>query len=249
MRKFFAVVLAAWTTAGIAQVPSGQFNYAFTNTPLVDISGSLTNNTVTNVFVLTVQAASNGKLTGTVTDVYSNDNVYFDGGGDVTGSTSQKGGNLVFPIVLSATYYGVDDGVSFVENETFRGNCTITLSPPIFALAGIKRDCIVGGSCETTPEDAGLLLPDDVTGDWTLETDISAEGKKLSGTGTLTLSNGRTFTYQITGSYNTRSQVAKLKLVGEGDATGTSLSLTTEGTGMELTALKGKVLGQTPTFP
>jgi hypothetical protein len=92
-------------------------------------------------------------------------------------------------------------------------------------------------------------MPDDVTGDWTLDTDITAAGNKLTGTGTLTLSNGRELSYQITGSYNTRSQIAKLKLVGAGDAIGTSLSLTTQGTGMELTTLKGKVLGQTPKFP
>jgi hypothetical protein len=65
----------------------------------------------------------------------------------------------------------------------------------------------------------------------------------------LTLSNGRALTYQIIGTYNTRGDVAKLKLLGQGDATGSSLSPTTQGTAMTLTALTGKVLGQTPAVP
>jgi hypothetical protein len=82
-----------------------------------------------------------------------------------------------------------------------------------------------------------------------LDTDITATADKLSGTGTLTLFNSRDFTYQITGSYSTTTEDAKLKLVGETDAVGTSISLTTHGTAMDLTALKGKVLGQKPTLP
>jgi hypothetical protein len=92
-------------------------------------------------------------------------------------------------------------------------------------------------------------LPAGVTGDWILGIDIAATGNKLSGTGTLTLSNGRVFTNKIGGTYNTKSDVAKLKLLGQGDAVGTSLSLATQGTAMALTALTGKVLGRTLKFP
>ena len=65
----------------------------------------------------------------------------------------------------------------------------------------------------------------------------------------MTLDDDRTFTYQIIGTYTAKSGVSKLKLVGESDAIGSSLSITTQGTNMDLTALKGKVLGQTPTIP
>jgi len=88
-----------------------------------------------------------------------------------------------------------------------------------------------------------------MNGDWTLDTSIAAGGDKLTGTGILTLSNGRMLSYQITGSYKTTSEIAKLKLVGVGEAARTSFSLATQGTNMVLTALKGKVLGQKPAFP
>jgi hypothetical protein len=88
-----------------------------------------------------------------------------------------------------------------------------------------------------------------VTGDWALGTDIAATGNKLSGTGTLTLPTGRVLTNKIGGTDNTKSDVAKLKLLGQGDAVGTSLSLATQGTAVTLTALTGKVLGRTPTLP
>ena len=113
---------------------------------------------------------------------------------------------------------------------------------------GSIKECVFG-KCETTPESFTYTLPEGMTGDWTLETDIAATANKLAGTGTLTLSNDRAFTYTITGSYNTKSQAAKLKLVGQGDAVGTSVSLTTHGTNMVLTTLKGKLLGQKPTYP
>jgi hypothetical protein len=88
-----------------------------------------------------------------------------------------------------------------------------------------------------------------MTGDWTLDTDIAATRNRLTGTGTITLSNGRELSYQITGSYNAKSQSTKLRLVGNGDALGTSLSLTTQGPGANLISLKGSVLGQKLTFP
>jgi hypothetical protein len=88
-----------------------------------------------------------------------------------------------------------------------------------------------------------------MNGDWELGISVGANRNKLTGTGTLTLSNGRVLTYQIVGSYNTKSQLSKLKLVGEGEAAGSSLSLTTHGAGMDLTALTGKVLGQPLKYP
>jgi hypothetical protein len=87
-----------------------------------------------------------------------------------------------------------------------------------------------------------------MTGDWTLGIDTAANGSKLTGTGTITLSNGRELGYQIIGSYSAKTQLAKLKLIGVSDAAGTSLSLSAHGAGMDLVVLKGKVLGQKLSF-
>ena len=114
---------------------------------------------------------------------------------------------------------------------------------------GTINVCPEHSKCKSFSGTAIYALPAGMNGDWTLDTDIGSAGTKLTGTGTITLSNGRELGYQITGSYNSKSQSSKLKLVGEGDAVGTSLSLTTQGAGMDLTALKAKVLGQTLTLP
>src|SRR5208282_6469311 len=91
MRKFFAVVLAAWTTAGMAQVPSGQFNYAFTNTPLWDFNGIYTNNLVTNdVVIAEFQLAANGQITGTRSEVYNDGTDSAEGTASISGRVFDK---------------------------------------------------------------------------------------------------------------------------------------------------------------
>ena len=82
--------------------------------------------------------------------------------------------------------------------------------------------------CRTFSGSVPFSLPVGVNGDWTLTTAIVNNVNnvdKLSGTGTLTLSTGRVFTYPIIGTYNARSGVSKLKLVGARgtDAAGSSL--------------------------
>jgi hypothetical protein len=250
MRKFFAVVLAAWTTAGMAQVPTGQFSYAFTNTALWDLSGIYTNNTVTNdVVIATFEQEASGVLTGARTETYVSGADHAEGTGSITGRVRTKSGVVGATDSSKGEISGVSGGVSYIGNFTTKGTATLAPSTLTIFTSGTIRVCVVGGKCVTDTQGYSLPLPEGMTGDWTLDLDVVPTGNKLGGTGTLTLSNGRVFMYQIIGSYNSKSQSSKLRLVGEGDATGTSLSLTTQGTAMDLTALKGKVLGQTPVFP
>lgn len=250
MRSFFVVVLAAWTTAGMAQVPTGQFSYAFTNTPLWDIGGIYTNNTVTNdVVIVTFEHEASGVITGDGTETYVSGADHAEGSRSITGRCRTKSGVVEGTLSTRGELSGVIGGRNFLANFTARGTATLDPSTLSIFSSGTIHECVVGGKCVTDTQGYNLPLPDGMTGDWTLDLDVVPSGNRLGGTGTLTLSNGRVLSYQIIGSYKTTSQVAKLKLVGEGDAIRTSLSLTTQGAGMVLTALKSKVLGQKPTFP
>jgi len=250
LKYSLALLFAFCAVSATAQVPSGTFSYVFTNTPLWDTTGSFTNNsTADTVVILDQQQSAKGLITGTLTETYflsSADN--FISSGPITAKGTVKSGVVGASLKESGTMTGVRSGVAFTATYTGKGTATLDPTALTILVTGPIKECI-GKQCQTTVVSVTYTLPADMTGNWTLDTDLTATGKKLSGTGTLTLSNDRSLTYLITGSYNTKSEVAKLKLVGQGDAVGTSFSLSTQGTNMVLTTLKGKVLGQTPKIP
>lgn len=250
MRRLLVVLLVLCAVPAIAQVPSGAFSYVFTNTPLWDTTGIYTNTALADaVVIMTQQLSAKGQVTGTLTETYFvSDADNFDATGPIAGRLSVKSGVAGGSWKESGTMTGVNSGIDYTGTYTGTGTATIDPDTLTMLVTGSIKEC-VDKRCETTAESPTYTIPADMNGDWTLETDITAAAKKLTGTGTLTLSNDREFDYTIIGSYNTKSGVAKLKLVGQGDALGTSLSLTTHGTNMVLTTLKGKVLGQTPTVP
>jgi hypothetical protein len=250
MKHFFGFLIVLCAVSATAQVvPSGPFHYSFANTPLWDTTGSYANDIIANgntdAVIMDLTQSATGKITGTRTDAIV-------GSGDVTttitGKVTVKGGVAGAMVKMKGTVTA--DG--YTGPATGKGTATIDPSTLTIHLAGSEKLCVntpIGKKCETFSADSTYDLPSGINGDWTLDTDITATADKLSGTGTLTLFTGRTLTYQITGSYSTTTEDAKLKLVGEGSAAGSSLSLTTHGTNMDLIALKGKVLGQKPTLP
>jgi PKD repeat protein len=243
------VVFGVWATTGIAQVPTGQFNYAFTNTLLWDVSGIYTNNTDPNdVVIATIEHGPTGLLSGSRTETYTTGTGHATGTASISGKVTTKSGVPEGTFTSKGEISGVINGENFLA--TFTAKDIVSIRPATLTAfdSNAVRKCVVGGNCVTDAQGVDLPLPEGMTGLWTLDTEISTAGDKLSGTGTLTLSNGRLFTYQITGDHNSESQLSKLKLVGLDKALGTSLSLTTSGSGMELTGLKGNVLGQKPQY-
>ena len=248
MKRFLVLLFVFCAVPAIAQVPTGAFTYVFTNTPLWDVTGNYSlsgsSNGVTDNATFVITNAANGKITGTQTETLNDGSFTIHVASAVTGKISVKGGAAAARIKSTGTFSGTFSG-------TAKGKSTATVDPDALTVLVNFSEKLrpAGHSGVTFSASASTSLPAGMTGDWTLDTDITTNGTKLAGTGTLTLSNGRTLEYQISGSYNTQTEVAKLKLVGEGDATKTSLSLTTQGANMDLTALKGKVLGQKPVFP
>jgi hypothetical protein len=240
----------AVTQPGAPGAPSGEFNYAFTNTPLWDVSGIYTNNTGTNdVVIEDIQQQANGKITGLRTETYVDGMDHADASGPVTGRVFARAGAVGASVKDSGGITGVSGGVDYTG--AYSGEDTEIIDPSSLAIydSGSTRVCIVGKRCDAETSADTVPLPAGMNGNWELDISIAANGNKRTGTGTLTLSNGRVLTYQIVGSYNAKNQLSKLKLVGESEATGSSLSLTTYGAGMDLTGLTGNVLGQPLKYP
>jgi hypothetical protein len=247
MKCLFVSLIALGAISASAQVPSGAFSYVFTNKPLWDVTGTYSlngsSNGVTDNATFVITNAAKGTITGTQTETLNDGSITINVHSAVTGKISVKAGATVASLKSAGTFSGSLSGIAKGKStETvIASNLTIsaTLSETLSAHAGSRK------FTATT----SASLPGGMDGDWQLDTSITNSVDKLSGTGTLTLSNAREFTYTITGSFNTKTEIAKLKLTGAGAALGTSFSMTTEGTNMDLTALKGKILGQKPTVP
>jgi hypothetical protein len=231
---------------------AGSQHYVFTTPPLWDMSGAYTNidtSSGTDTVIVNLQQQARGQITGVrnETDVEGTD--FAEGSGPATGKISVRAGTVGASLKYIGDFTGVSGGTAISGNYRIKELATIVPSSLTASFSDSMRVCRVGSKCVNSTQACSLPLPAGMTGDWTLDLNIVPDGTKLTGTGTLTLSNSRVLAYQITGSQNTRSQTSKLKLVGEGDAIGTSLSLTTGGAGMNLTSLKGKVLGQSLKYP
>jgi hypothetical protein len=83
------------------------------------------------------------------------------------------------------------------------------------------------------------------TGAWTVDMNILPL-KRLAGSATITLSSGRALPMHLSGSYSSRTALAKIKLAGINEAKGSSVNLNfiSSEQGMEVDTLRGKILGQ-----
>ena len=249
MKHFFVLLFACCAVSASAQVPFGTFSYVFTNAPLWDASGSYsltgTSNGITDHATFVISNAANGLVTGTTTETINDGSLTVHVASTVTGKISIKAGVAGASLKSSGTLT-----VSGVDG-TAKGKSTVTIDPDALELVAHVTETLTihGRGSDKFSASATAPLPAGMDGDWALDTDItSTNHNKLAGTGTLTLSNGRALVFALTGSYSPKNGVGKLKLAGAkgSDAGGASLTLTTDGTNMVLTVLKGKVLGQKP---
>jgi hypothetical protein len=247
MKCLLVSLIALGAISAKAQVPSGAFTYVFTNEPLWDVTGTYSlngsSNGVTDNATFVITNSAKGAITGTQTETLNDGSITLTVHSVLAGKISVKAGVPVASLKSSGTISGTLTG-------TAKGKSTESIvASNLTVEANVSEALSILGHTEKFSTTTSAHLPGGMNGDWQLDTDITNAVDKLSGTGTLTLSNAREFTYTITGTYKPTTGVAKLKLTGEGAALGTSFQLTTEGTNMDLTAHKGKILGQKPTVP
>ncbi|MGD1020185.1 MAG: hypothetical protein ABSA12_12810 [Verrucomicrobiia bacterium] len=252
MKRFFVLLFALSAGSAMAQVPIGTFTYVFTNATaaLWDPTGTYTTTNTADGFTdyasSDIIVAANGALSGERTDEFTNgSDTTVDIDGTLTGKVSGKGGAVTGKLTDNGPASGVYQGHSFTGGIA-KGSATETLDLGALTL-------ITAGSWKVSADHRSAsfrgtetnALPAGISGDWTLETDItSTNADKLAGTGTVTLHSGRAFTYEITGTYKPTTGLAKLTLIGATNAFGSGLSLTTTGTNMDWQSLKVKLLGQ-----
>ena len=253
------VLAALLLTFNLASAqPSGpvSFSFAGTEAPIFDFSGNLIlqqemdgagEGGVPLSFTVGVTHDSKGRLTGqqfTFVDI---------GGGDVVAgfytANGKVSGGGTKPVRVSLT-------VRITGEDLISGQSTrFSISVKYNLEANVNEGTLVGtarGTANFTGMSSGTIHSDVVVpiepgmdGSWTLNMNILPL-KKLSGTGTIVLSNGRTLPMDLSGNFSSKTGVTKVKLKGISEGLGSNLNIsfadTEEGTVIE--KMNGKVLGQ-----
>jgi hypothetical protein len=206
-----------------AQAPTGTFDYGFdSNTGLWDLTGDYftelsvqqNNGQFTEIALgYTIVQDAQGKLSGTGTTGILIGAESVAGNYIVSGQVRSKGGIRQVTLIIRITgdafvggkliHYGftisLTNGEIDPDNGTIIGDCKVSGKFAGGSLSGIA-------SFETA-------LPGNMTGDWTLTLTITPFGD-LVGTGLITLSNGRTATFSLLGTFEFASDI---RLTGTGD--------------------------------
>lgn len=163
----------------------------------------------------------------------------------IKGSVKQKGGDATVKMTMKFTGTA-DDGV---DTYKFKANAKVTAE--INSIDGtidgtVKVRISISGYGSESGEVLYIEdLPVDMDGTFTLELDVTEDAKgKLLGTGTLTLSNGDTYNFSVTGKYKAKTDESKLTLKGDDSSKKCKFKIViNEGDG-QMTYLNGKALGQ-----
>ena len=251
----FAIAFGLSVASLTAAPPSGIYTYQFDvdSIALWDVSGDYhlspdINDDIPVNFDISVLQDSKGKLYGTGPTTVDID------GETVQGNYTVKGKVLVTAGVSRATATVKVSGSGMIQGLVRSYSLSETFNLEIDS-AGLTAVGTGNGSAKAKglgsgriSEDINALLPEGVDGSWQLDLGVQTTVKKLSGTSTITLSNGRTLNFATGGSYSPTTDFSKVKLNGTGTSAGSKLNLLGLGDGMGLYQVTGKVLGQTISY-
>ena len=205
-----------------------------------DFSGTYTYSLYNMTLSYTLSQDAKGKVTGSGTFVDSSDGNNLSMPVEIKGNVKGKKGIVTLKYKLK----GKDENGNKIQD-----NLKLELNESTLSLVGTDKlkVCQKGGGCKKTVSDVSLDVPDGMTGEAELEIDVEPDekGKKLEGTGELTLSNGDESPLYAKGKYNSKKDETKFTLKGV-DASIKAIKLKLkidEGSGAA-TDIKAKALGQ-----
>ena len=248
--------LATLFSMARADIASGSYTVEFDgNVSIWDVSGSYSEDIGGLTIDYTLSVDPSGKITG-----YGSANVSDYGVGanlDFNFSGTVKSSGSVTRVTLNMTAKG--SGTYDVHTLSFRASMkeTMEVDTVACAMTGTVSGNVsvsvqgMGKQSQKIPTtDLTLDLPVDMDGSWDLTVNTTTNGTKVTGTGQLTLSNGTTYGFSVTGSYATKTDLAKLTLKGgtANKAMSANVTANFSSAGMNVKMLKGKALGQNITY-
>ena len=190
-------------------------------------------------YVITQDAS--GKLTGTGTASASMYGVDLDMSFSVTGTLGTKDGAAWVKMTLKGK------GTAWYEGESikfsFSESVNAQVDPDSRTMTGtVKVKVSAQGQSESATTSFDELLPENMDGSAMLNFNCTSSGTKISGTGDMTLSNGESYGFSLSGKYNVKSDETNLTL--KGNTKGSSLKLKVDGSDGHIKTLTGTMLGQ-----
>ena len=261
-RAVASLILAASLQFGMAQVGlfgSGSLAIG-TDAPVFDLSGdySFTQTyTATDgssgdiVIVFTMSQDSHGRLSGSGSAilVQIGDSVVaasYRLSGRVTG-----GGGLVHRAIFTVNMNGNDVVAGILTQFHITANFNLAIERPdtngVFQLVDdgsvFNANFQKLGSLKVFMTDISSPVPTD--GTWTINTESINFGNRMTGTGSIALSNGRTLSMGLSGSNVPKQGVAKVHLSGKQTGQGSSVSFSVvPNSSTTPISLTGTVMGQ-----
>lgn len=225
-----------------ADVPTGQFELIIDGSKLWDISGTYHEDFDGIDIDYTLVMDESGKIIGFGDASASLFGASLEADLNFNGSVKGLSVKLNFTMVGEVTDGGQTVGFNAnvkTKLEIVESNRSVEGSTKgKIRVDGVGSQRIVGAF--------SFSLENDMDGSWILTLDLSDAGKnKITGSGTITLSNDKQFFTPVSGKYSSKKETAKLKLQ---NSTGTKFSLTSlvNGAMLEILKMKGKSLGQKP---
>jgi hypothetical protein len=251
LRIFLLAVLVGSLRIGYADAPSGLINFAFTSPSAAafDFSGGYTfTQLITGVGGQTIPLTlgvsftqdPNGFLHGSDTTTMSVGNDFVAANYTVTGKVS-GGGRTPTRVTLVVRLTGQD--IIAGKNTGFAITINYSVTVQGGELSGTARGTASFSKLGTgrITGEVSSLLPTGVDGSWGLQMNILPLGR-LGGTATIVLSNGRTLSANLAGSYSPHTDVSNVHVTGIGSGRGISLRLKFTSGGVQ--SLNGILMGQ-----
>jgi hypothetical protein len=229
---------------GLAQTDIISRNTHFTGDAgldLWDLSGHYSESMGGVDMDLTLSMDSKGKITGSGTASLAEYGM--DMNFRFTGAV-KKSGNLT-RVVLNLKAKGnlVVEGKSY--GYTVSGKANLAIDPQERVMTGaMKITASAGGHSESEKTQETWALPPGVNGGWDLSVSGTAQGKSLTGNGTVTLASGKEYNLNLQATSSPKTGLYQAKLTGQGEAKGISMSVIADQT-FVIKSLNGKVCGQT----
>ena len=250
------------THAGLAQAPNGSVSsptFSGAGKGLYDLTDVITQmhenfdagqgDVATIVENVSVLQSMSGALTTTgsetrVTLVQNSGSISFTANYTLKGAVKSAGSKISMTLAFNATGKALFENV----NRTVRESVTYvaTVDPVAGTMTGRKIGTASASGKGTVkildPTIDGTVPPGFTPVDWHLDMTLASTGTKVKGTAAVSLDNGRSFPFNVNGTYSAKTGTSKLTLTGTGIGKGATLTVNMAGN--NITGISGKLLGQ-----
>jgi hypothetical protein len=209
-----------------------------------DISGSYTDDSLGFNISYDMTQDAQGKLTGSGSASCSVEGIDVDISFDITGSIKQTGGIAIVKMSFKFRGTASDGYDTYKFTASAKVTAEINLDSGTIEGTAKVRVSIRGYGSYSDESLYTEELPLDMDGAFTLDLNVSEAGRKLQGTGALTLSSGDIYYFSVTGKYNSKTDESSFTFKGDGSSKGCSLKIKVDESDDSITSLTGKVLGQ-----